>query len=103
MSAAGTSTSPARNPRILAIDAGGTMTDTIIIDANGDFVIGKAQTTPHDESEGFMASLKDATSYWKLELGDTVPALVSGTYSPPPASRRTRSSATIRSGPASAT
>jgi N-methylhydantoinase A/acetone carboxylase beta subunit len=81
MSAAGTSTSPARNPRILAIDAGGTMTDTIIIDANGDFVIGKAQTTPHDESEGFMASLKDATSYWKLELGDTVPALVSGTYS----------------------
>ena len=42
-----------RSPRILAIDAGGTMTDTIIIDGAGEFVVGKAQTTPQDESEGF--------------------------------------------------
>jgi acetone carboxylase, beta subunit len=42
----------AREPRVLAIDAGGTMTDT--------FVVGKAQTTPEDEAQGFMASTRDA-------------------------------------------
>ncbi|MFA7282595.1 MAG: hydantoinase/oxoprolinase N-terminal domain-containing protein, partial [Sterolibacterium sp.] len=39
-----------RSPRILGIDAGGTMTDTFLIDDNGEFVVGKAQTTPQDES-----------------------------------------------------
>ncbi|HEY1277683.1 MAG TPA: hydantoinase/oxoprolinase family protein [Thermoleophilaceae bacterium] len=70
-----------RDPRILAIDAGGTMTDTIVIDSQGDFVVGKAQTTPHDESEGFVASLEDACGYWELGVPDTVPQLVSGIYS----------------------
>ena len=40
-----------RTPRVLAIDAGGTMTDTFIVDENGHFVVGKAQTTPQDESD----------------------------------------------------
>jgi N-methylhydantoinase A/acetone carboxylase beta subunit len=71
----------ARNPRILAIDAGGTMTDTIIIDDAGEFVVGKAQTTPHDESEGFVNSAADAARYWKSSVEATMPALVSGTYS----------------------
>ena len=44
-----------RDPRVLAIDAGGTMTDTFIVDGAGSFVVGKAQTTPEDESIGFMA------------------------------------------------
>jgi acetone carboxylase, beta subunit len=70
-----------RNPRILAIDAGGTMTDTIVIDATGDFVVGKAQTTPHDESEGFLASVEDACGYWELGPAETMPQLVSGIYS----------------------
>ena len=39
-----------RTPRVLAIDAGGTMTDTFIVDETGNFVVGKAQTTPEDES-----------------------------------------------------
>ena len=43
-------------PRVLAIDAGGTMTDTFIVDEAGAFVVGKAQTTPTDESEGFVNS-----------------------------------------------
>ena len=34
----------------IAIDAGGTMTDTFIVDDAGEFVVGKAQTTPEDES-----------------------------------------------------
>ena len=42
----------AREPRVLAIDAGGTMTDTFIVDRAGEFVVGKAQTTPEDESVG---------------------------------------------------
>ena len=39
-------------PRVLAIDAGGTMTDTFIVDETGHFVVGKAQTTPEDECMG---------------------------------------------------
>ena len=52
-----------RNPRGLAIDAGGTMTDTYIVDAAGSFVVGKAQTTPEDESVGFMSSTRDALGH----------------------------------------
>src|SRR6202011_1974702 len=54
-------------PRVLAIDAGGTMTDTFIVDASGSFVVGKAQTTPEDESIGFMRSSGDALNYWSME------------------------------------
>lgn len=55
-----------RMPRILGIDAGGTMTDTFLIDADGNFVVGKAQTTPDDESVGFMRSLEDGLKYWDV-------------------------------------
>lgn len=53
-----------RKAQILAIDAGGTMTDTFIIDENGEFVVGKAQSTPEDESIGLLNSAKDALAYW---------------------------------------
>lgn len=69
------------NVQILGIDAGGTMTDTILIDATGLMVIGKAATTPHDESIGFITSLKDALSYWDLKLDDSVKMLDAGIYS----------------------
>ncbi|MGC9038017.1 MAG: hydantoinase/oxoprolinase N-terminal domain-containing protein, partial [Roseiflexus sp.] len=55
-------------PRILAIDAGGTMTDTFIINERGEFVVGKAQTTPHDESIGFLNSARDALHYWGMSV-----------------------------------
>ena len=51
----------------LAMDAGGTMTDTFIIDTEGSFVIGKAPTTPWDESEGFIESTEDAFEQWNLD------------------------------------
>lgn len=70
-----------KDPRILAIDAGGTMTDTFIIDAAGEFVVGKAQTTPEDESVGFLNSSTDALSYWKTGVADAFPSLVTGIYS----------------------
>jgi acetone carboxylase, beta subunit len=71
----------ARVPRVLAIDAGGTMTDTFIVDERGSFVVGKAQTTPEDESVGFMASARDALDQWDLTLEDGFPPIVSGIYS----------------------
>jgi N-methylhydantoinase A/acetone carboxylase beta subunit len=68
-------------PKILAIDAGGTMTDTFIINDQGEFVVGKAQTTPHDESIGFLNSARDALQYWNTTIEDTFGGMVSGIYS----------------------
>jgi len=72
---------PGKIPRILAIDAGGTMTDTFIIDEKGEFVVGKAQTTPEDESEGFLNSSMDALAYWDMSVEEAFPSLVTGIYS----------------------
>jgi acetone carboxylase, beta subunit len=71
----------ARVPRVLAIDAGGTMTDTFIVDERGSFVVGKAQTTPEDESIGFMASARDALGQWDSTPAEGFPPIVSGIYS----------------------
>ena len=51
---------------LVACDAGGTMTDVILVDEEGKFVIGKAPTTPHDESIGFMESFDEALTYWDM-------------------------------------
>jgi acetone carboxylase beta subunit len=58
------------NPIVIGIDAGGTMTDTILVDENGHFKIGKAATTPRDESEGFIISAADAADAWGISLDD---------------------------------
>jgi acetone carboxylase beta subunit len=73
--------SGARIPRVLAIDAGGTMTDTFIVDEHGTFVVGKAQTTPEDESLGFIASARDALGQWGSTPEAGFPSIVSGIYS----------------------
>ena len=70
-----------RNAQILAIDAGGTMTDTFIIDENGDFVVGKAQSTPQDESVGLLNSARDALTYWNTSVEAAFPKLLAGVYS----------------------
>jgi acetone carboxylase, beta subunit len=70
-----------REPRVLSIDAGGTMTDTFIVDRDGSFVVGKAQTTPEDESLGFMSSVRDALRYWGMAAEDAIPRIASGIYS----------------------
>src|ERR1700686_3102716 len=75
------SESGARVPRVLAIDAGGTMTDTFIVDERGSFVVGKAQTTPEDESIGFIPSARDALAQWDSTPADGFPPIVSGIYS----------------------
>jgi len=70
-----------RSPRVLAIDAGGTMTDTFIVDESGSFVVGKAQTTPEDESVGFMESARDALDQWESTPERAFPGVASGIYS----------------------
>lgn len=70
-----------RNPRVLAIDAGGTMTDTFVVDAAGEFVVGKAQTTPEDESAGFMRSAEDALAQWGSTPEQAFPKIASGIFS----------------------
>jgi acetone carboxylase, beta subunit len=67
--------------RVLAIDAGGTMTDTFIVDEAGAFVVGKAQTTPEDESIGFMRSSEDALEQWGSTPAESFPGIVSGIFS----------------------
>ena len=61
--------------RILAIDTGGTMTDTILIDTSGDFVVGKAQTTPDNLARGIMDSLRDAARQWGMTLEEAAAGL----------------------------
>ena len=61
-------------PRVLAIDAGGTMTDTFVVDERGGFVVGNTQTTPQDESAGFTKSSRDALAQWGHGPEDSFPA-----------------------------
>ena len=67
----------------IALDTGGTMTDSFIIDESGNFTVGKAQTTPKNESEGILISIADSLQYrgtTLAESGESVEALVySGT------------------------
>lgn len=57
-------------PMVIGIDAGGTMTDTILVDQHGNFKIGKSATTPRDESKGFFASAQDAADAWGITTSD---------------------------------
>src|SRR6266516_1546755 len=74
--------SAVRRPLVLGIDAGGTMTDTFIVDEEGNFEVGKAATTPQDESVGFLESTQDAISYWEgMKLEELFPKLSVVLYS----------------------
>ena len=52
-----------RSVQVLGIDAGGTMTDTFFVDANGEFVVGKAQSTPENEALGLIESSKEGLEH----------------------------------------
>ena len=66
---------------IMSMDAGGTMTDVFFVDRDGKFVVGKAQTTPDDESEGFASSCADALKQWDKKPEDIFPQVITGIYS----------------------
>ncbi len=69
---------------LLGSDAGGTMTDMILVDNAGDFVVGKASSTHGDESIGFVNSIKDALEYWEIdwekEAKDVLPGIQAAVY-----------------------
>ncbi len=57
-------------------DSGGTMTDTFVVDKAGEFVVGKASTTPRDESLGYWESLTDAFESWEIDLEKQAPEII---------------------------
>ena len=71
----------APRPRVIAYDAGGTLTDSFVVDADGAFVVGKAQSTPHDESQGLMQSTRDALEQWATTPEAAFPSMRSGMFS----------------------
>jgi len=57
------------------------MSDSFVIDKDGTFIIGKAITTPDDESEGILNSIKDALNYWDTTLEDSGGSIEALVYS----------------------
>lgn len=68
-------------PELLSLDTGGTMTDTFVVDQGGEYTVGKAQTTPDDESEGVITSFGDALSNWDTSLTRSADTLRGTVYS----------------------
>jgi len=66
---------------VMGIDAGGTMTDTFFVRADGEFVVGKAQSNPQDESKAVRESSVDALAAWERTVPDVFPELVTCVYS----------------------
>ncbi|KVE45571.1 hydantoinase/oxoprolinase family protein [Burkholderia sp. BDU5] len=67
--------------QVLGIDAGGTMTDTFFVRADGRFVVGKAQSNPEDESLAILDSSQDALAHWQRDVDDVYPELLTCVYS----------------------
>jgi N-methylhydantoinase A len=71
-----------RAPYRIGVDVGGTFTDVVCIGADGETLLAKAATTPHDQSEGVLDGLRilAATLHLTLaELLDVTERLVHGT------------------------
>ena len=72
-----------RRPRLLAMDTGGTMTDTFVVDDEANYTVGKARTTPENESVCTRNSFGDALGNWGVEpdvgAGDLEGIVHSGT------------------------
>jgi N-methylhydantoinase A len=67
-----------RQVQIIASDAGGTMTDMMVVDTEGNFTIGKASTTPKDQSIGFWESIGDALEHWNVDFNKESRDILSG-------------------------
>ncbi|MGC0154260.1 hydantoinase/oxoprolinase family protein [Chromobacterium vaccinii] len=67
--------------QVMGIDAGGTMTDTFFVRADGRFVVGKAQSHPDDESLAIYHSSQDALAHWGRHVDDVYPELATCVYS----------------------
>jgi len=69
------------NPvEVMGIDAGGTMTDTFFVRADGTFVVGKAQSDA-DEANAVLESSKDALAHWSTTVEEVYPQMVTCVFS----------------------
>lgn len=66
-------------PMIISIDAGGTMTDCFVVNADGSFLLGKALTNREDESQSVSESVKDALKSEKPDLSSLKAFIYAGT------------------------
>lgn len=66
---------------VMGIDAGGTMTDTFFVRADGEFVVGKSQSNPDDEAAAVVESSVDALHLWDRKIEDVFPQLITSVYS----------------------
>ena len=74
-------TTGCREPSVLALDAGGTMTDALLVDRDGAFMVGKALTTSHDVSIGVINSFGDALKHWDLSVEEGAKSLEATIFS----------------------
>jgi N-methylhydantoinase A len=58
----------------IALDAGGTMTDAVVVDGSGSFLVGKYLTNKQDESVSFLGSIHDAAKTASRDLHATLSA-----------------------------
>jgi len=65
---------------LLALDAGGTMTDTFAVDEEGRFVLGKSLTNSQDEAISYLSSVADAAGYWETTSSQLHNKALSSTY-----------------------
>ena len=54
----------------LCIDTGGTFTESVVLDTQGEFHEFKTPTTPWDFSEGVLNTIKEAANYYQISLKD---------------------------------
>ena len=54
----------------LCIDTGGTFTESVVLDTQGEFHEFKTPTTPWDFSEGVLNTVKEAANYYQISLKD---------------------------------
>lgn len=80
----GVAVSNKKSIRAIGSDSGGTMTDIIVVDSEGDFTLGKAPTNNENQGLSFWRSLENATSawgiQWETEASDYLPDVQSCTY-----------------------
>lgn len=72
---------PEHEPAVLAYDAGGTMTDAFVVDREGAFVVGKALSTPENESLGAIAAFGDALGHWAVPMDQGAQSIRATIYS----------------------
>ena len=65
---------------LLALDAGGTMTDTFAVDEEGRFILGKSLTNHQDEAVSYLESVADAAENWGTTSSDLHQKTLSSTY-----------------------